>query len=29
MNELLKPYVPLVDFLADYLGSNAEVLLHD
>ena len=29
MNELLKPYMPLVDFLADYLGSNAEVLLHD
>ena len=29
MNELLKPYVALVDFLADYLGSNTEVLLHD
>ena len=29
MNDYLKPYVPLVDFLADYLGENTEVLLHD
>ena len=29
MTELLKPYVPIVDFLADYLGEHTEVVLHD
>lgn len=29
MNNLLAPYVPMVDFLADYLGEQAEVVLHD
>lgn len=29
MNKKLEPYISLVDFLADYLGSNTEVVLHD
>ena len=29
MNKKLEPYVTLVDFLADYLGENTEVVLHD
>ena len=29
MNPLLKPYLPLVDFLAVVLGKNTEIVLHD
>lgn len=29
INPLLKPYVAIVDFLAEVLGSNAEIVLHD
>ena len=29
MNQKLKPYLVLVDFLADALGNNTEVVLHD
>lgn len=29
MNKYLEPFVPLVDFIADYLGEHAEVVLHD
>lgn len=29
MNPALKPYLPLVDFIADCLGENTEVVLHD
>lgn len=28
-NSYLEPYINLVDFLADFLGTNAEVVLHD
>ncbi len=27
--KLLELYIPLVDFIADIIGSNCEVLLHD
>lgn len=29
MNSELKPYVALVDFLADFLGEDTEIVLHD
>ncbi|MCI2062132.1 MAG: helix-turn-helix transcriptional regulator [Eubacteriaceae bacterium] len=29
MHKKLEPYVSLVNFLADFLGSNTEVVLHD
>ncbi len=29
MNEIVKMYIPLVDFIADSLGPNHEVVLHD
>lgn len=29
MNPALDPYIFIVDFLADFLGENAEVVLHD
>ena len=29
MNSALAPYLPLVDFLAEVLGSDTEVVLHD
>jgi len=29
LNQLLKTYISVVDFLADYLGEHAEVVLHD
>jgi len=29
MNEFIEKYVSLVDFLADFLGNDAEVVLHD
>ena len=29
MNAALQPYIPMVDFLADYFGDYAEVVLHD
>lgn len=29
MNAALQPYIPMVDFIADYLGNYAEVVLHD
>jgi len=29
MNKYLKPYIALVDFIADSLGPNHEVVLHD
>jgi len=29
MNPLLKPFFPLVDFLADVFGEDVEVVLHD
>lgn len=29
MNQLLAKYIPLVDFLAEVLGPDAEVVLHD
>lgn len=29
MNRLLSSSIPMVDFLADFLGENAEVVLHD
>lgn len=29
MKDELKPYIKLVDFIADMLGDNAEVVLHD
>ena len=29
MNTSVMPYMPMVDFLADFLGPNAEIVLHD
>lgn len=29
MNKYLEPYITLMDFLADYLGKNTEIVLHD
>lgn len=29
LNKLIEAYAPLVEFLADYLGGQAEVVLHD
>ena len=29
MYAALQPYIPTVDFLADYFGDYAEVVLHD
>lgn len=29
MNKYLEVYVPFMDFLAEYLGSNTEIVLHD
>jgi len=29
MNKILEPYMTLVDFIAEFLGENTEVVLHD
>lgn len=29
MNKYLEPYVPLMDFLAAFLGKSTEIVLHD
>jgi predicted transcriptional regulator YheO len=29
INPLLEPYIPVVDFLAEVLGNDAEIVLHD
>lgn len=29
LNKFLEPFLPMVDFLAEILGNNAEVVLHD
>lgn len=29
MNKYLESYIPLMDFLADFLGQNTEIVLHD
>lgn len=29
MNKYLEPYVSMMDFLADFLGKNTEIVLHD
>ena len=29
MNKYLEPYVPMMDFLAAFLGKSTEIVLHD